>query len=183
MIPEEKIPEEKVPAEKAHKEKIEGEIALRPACDADEGFLLSVYASTRADELAHVPWGPEQKDAFVRQQFTAQKSHYAATFPAASHDIINLNGGAAPVGRLYLDRGTEVFHILDITVLPQHRNAGTGSFLLRQIMAEAGKCGKPVTIYVESFNPALRLFERLGFQKDRSEGFHFLMKWSPDAPS
>jgi len=173
-----------MPEEKAGKEKLPGEkITLRPVCDADEGFLLSVYASTRADELAHVPWGPEQKDAFVRQQFTAQKNHYAATFPAASHDIISLNEDASPVGRLYLDRGPEAFHILDITVLPQHRNAGTGSFLLRQIMAEAGKCGKPVTIYVESFNPALRLFERLGFQKDRSEGFHFLMKWSPDAPS
>src|SRR5258708_11190517 len=177
------IPEEKAQEEKASKEKIEEKITLRPVQDADDGFLLSVYTSTRTDELSLVPWSPEQKDAFVRMQFTAQKEHYAARYPAASHDIIILEGTASPVGRLYLDRGAEVFHILDITILPQHRKAGTGSFLLRQIMAEAGECGKPVTIYVESFNPALGLFERLGFQKDREEGLHFLMKWSPDAPS
>ncbi|SRR6266700_1315135 len=156
-------------------------ISLRPVNNADDDFLLSVYASTREAELAQVPWSQEQKDAFVRMQFVAQKQHYAATYPKASHEIICMNEDASPVGRIYLDRGAAAFNILDITVLPQHRNAGIGSFLLRQIMAEAVACGKPVTIYVESFNPALALFAGLGFQKDQEKGFHFLMKWSPGA--
>lgn len=176
MIDEEKIREDD---EKIRNKKI----TLRPAGDADTDILLSVYASTRADELSLVPWNAEQKAAFVRMQFVAQKQHYAATYPEASHDMICVNEAASPVGRLYLDRGAEAFHILDITVLPQHRNAGTGSFLLRRVIAEAGRCGKPVTIYVESFSPALRLFERLGFQKDHEKGLHFLMKWSPDGTS
>jgi ribosomal protein S18 acetylase RimI-like enzyme len=158
-------------------------VFLRPAGVADEDFLLSVYASTRADELSRVPWNPEQKHAFVRMQFLAQKQHYAATYPKASHDIICVNGGASPVGRIYVDRGGEAFHILDITILPQHRNAGTGSLLLRQVMAEAAACGAPVTIYIERFNPALHLFEGLGFRKDQENGLHFLMKWLPDAAS
>ncbi|HEX3153391.1 MAG TPA: GNAT family N-acetyltransferase, partial [Candidatus Angelobacter sp.] len=82
--------------------------------------------------------------------------------------------------RIYLDRQDDVLHILDITVLPQHRNQGTGSLLLRRILEEAGKLGKPVTIYVESFNPSLRLFERLGFQRENEKGFHLLMKWQPE---
>jgi len=152
-------------------------ITLCPVGAADDDFLLSIYASTRAQELAQVPWSAEQKDAFVRMQFSAQKQHYAAQYPRAKHDIIYMD--QTPVGRLYLAPDVEELHILDITILPQYRNSGIGSFLLGRIMDEARDTGKSVTIYVESFNPSLRLFERLGFRKDREEGFQFLMKWSP----
>jgi ribosomal protein S18 acetylase RimI-like enzyme len=161
----------------------DGQITLRPATAADDDFIFSCYASTRAQELAQVPWSAEQKEAFVRMQYTAQKQHYAAGAPQASHDVIYVD--ATPVGRIYLDRREDALHILDITVLPQHRNQGTGSLLLRRLLDEAGRARKPVTIYVESFNPSLRLFERLGFrrdhfQQDQEKGFHLLMKWQPE---
>ena len=151
------------------------EITLRPVTERDDEFLLSVYASTRAAEMAQVPWTPEQKEAFVRMQFAAQKQHYAAEYPQASHEIIC--AGTVPIGRLYLSRGKDVFHILDVTVLPQYRNQGIGSELLRRLLREAGQSGKAVTIYVENFNPSVRLFERLGFQKDAEKDFQYLMKW------
>jgi ribosomal protein S18 acetylase RimI-like enzyme len=110
-------------------------------------------------------------------QWTAQKQHYAAEHPQAVHDIILMDG--IPVGRLYLDRQAETLHILDVTVLPEHRNAGAGTFLLRQILDKARQAGKAVTIYVESFNPSLRLFERLGFVRAQEKGIHYLMKWLP----
>ena len=150
------------------------QLTLRPATLADDSFLLSVYASTRTEELGRVPWTPEQKQAFVNMQFTAQKQHYAAEYPQANHDVISVDGN--PVGRIYLDRGREALHILDITVLPQYRNQGIGTLLLGRLLDEAGHAAKPVTIYVESFNPSLRLFERLGFQRDQEKGFHLLMK-------
>jgi RimJ/RimL family protein N-acetyltransferase len=152
-------------------------ISLRPVTDQDENFLLSVYASTRAAELAQVPWSTEQKEAFVRMQFTAQKQHYAAEYPQADHDLICVDG--VPVGRIYLDRAADVLNILDITVLPEHRNSGIGSFLLGQIVDEARRTGRSIMIYVETFNPSLRLFERLGFRKDKEHGFQLLLKWSP----
>ncbi|HEY6352739.1 MAG TPA: GNAT family N-acetyltransferase [Candidatus Angelobacter sp.] len=150
---------------------------LRPVTEADDEFLLTVYAGTRAEELARVPWSAEQKEAFVRMQYAAQKRHYAAEYPQATHDIICVDG--VSVGRLYLSRGAEVFHILDITVLSQHRNSGTGSSLMRELLKEAGKASKPVTIYVENFNPSLRLFTRLGFQKVEDTGLLFLLRWKP----
>ncbi|HEY6968144.1 MAG TPA: GNAT family N-acetyltransferase [Candidatus Angelobacter sp.] len=153
-------------------------IALRPVTEADDEFLLSVYASTRADELAQVPWTQEQKDAFLRMQFAAQKRHYAAEYPQAHHDIIQVDG--APVGRIYIDRSGDEFHILDVTVLPGHRNRGIGSWLLRRVLDEARQMGTPITIYVESFNPSLRLFERLGFLKAEENGFQLLMRWQPN---
>jgi ribosomal protein S18 acetylase RimI-like enzyme len=153
------------------------QVTLRPVTAADDDFIFSCYASTRAQELAQVPWSQEQKESFVRMQYTAQKQHYAVDAPHANHDIIYLD--STPVGRIYLDRRENALHILDITVLPQHRNQGTGALLLRRLLDEAGRAGKPVTIYVESFNPSLRLFERLGFRKDLEKGFHLLMKWQP----
>ncbi|HXO37009.1 MAG TPA: GNAT family N-acetyltransferase [Candidatus Acidoferrum sp.] len=156
----------------------EERITLRPVTAADDDFILACYASTRAQEMAQVPWNPEQKEAFIRMQYVAQKQHYAAEWPRAGHDIIYVD--KIPVGRIYLDRREDALHILDITVLPEHRNQGTGSTLLRQLLEEAARAGKPLTIYVENFNPSLRLFERLGFRKDHEKGFHLLMKCQPE---
>lgn len=151
------------------------QLRLRPVEPADEAFLLSVYASTRADEMQRVPWNTEQKESFVRMQFAAQQRHYAAENPRASHDVILLQG--SPVGRIYVDRRVDAIHILDITVLPQHRNQGVGSHVLGRLLTEARQLEKPVTIYVESFNPSISLFERLGFRKEREKDFQFLLKW------
>jgi len=94
-------------------------ITLRPVVAADEPLLLEIYASTRAEEMAMVPWTSEQQDAFVKMQFTSQQEHYKKLQPDADHDIIMLNG--RPVGRLYVARTNERIEIMDITVLPQHR--------------------------------------------------------------
>jgi ribosomal protein S18 acetylase RimI-like enzyme len=152
-------------------------VALRPVTEADQDFLLAVYASTRAAEMAMVTWSAEQKDAFVKSQCAAQAQHYAAEYPEATHEIICCDGMAA--GRLYLDRRAQEVHVLDVTVLPQFRNAGIGSFVLRQILEEAGRSGLPVTIYVESFNPALNLFRKLGFQLSSQDGFQCFLRWTP----
>jgi ribosomal protein S18 acetylase RimI-like enzyme len=152
-------------------------VTLRPAAAADEPFLLEVYASTRAEEMAHVPWSAEQKEAFLGMQFTAQKQHYAAEYPCASHDIICVDD--VPVGRLYLDRGQKAFHILDVTILPRFRGSGAGTSLLERILAEAAQSGKPVTIYVESFNPSLRLFGKLGFERIAENGLQCLLRRLP----
>lgn len=156
-------------------------LTCRPVQRSDDAFLFLVYASAREEELAQVPWTIEQKQQFVRMQFEAQKAHYAAEHPYAAHTIICLNEVSS--GRLYLDRSGDSFHILDITLLPEHRNQGTGSILLGRIMEEASLAGKPVTIFVETFNPSLRFFQRLGFTTAEQKGFHFLMKWNAQKPA
>jgi ribosomal protein S18 acetylase RimI-like enzyme len=152
-------------------------ITLRPVSETDQDFLLSAYSSTRAAEMAMVPWTTEQKPAFIKAQFAAQTQHYAAEYPGASHEIICRDGVAT--GRLYLDRRAQELHILDVIILPEFRNAGIGSFVLRQILEDAGSKRQPVTIYVESFNPSLNLFRKLGFQLSSQDGFQCLLRWSP----
>src|SRR6478752_6587101 len=131
-------------------------ITLRPASTDDHEFLVTVYASTRAEELALLPWTNEQGEAFIRWQFAAQQEHYAKHYPAANHDIIMVNG--RQTGRLYVARLDQEIRIVDITLLPAERNAGIGSYLIKQLLDEADRVSKITRIYVEEFNPSLSLF-------------------------
>lgn len=153
-------------------------ISLRPAGSDDYEFLVAVYGSTRAEELALVPWTAEQQQAFVRSQFAAQQDHYEKKYPTASHDIIMSD--SRPVGRLYVARLDQEIRIIDITLLPAERNAGIGSYLIEQLLDEANRSGKMTRIYVEEFNPSLRLFERLGFSPSEQQGIHLLLQCNPN---
>src|SRR3954454_19958129 len=95
---------------------------LRPAAEGDRPFLLEVYASTRADELALVPWDDASKRTFVAQQFAAQEVHYARHFPDASVSVIEVDG--KPAGRLFVDRREREIHVVDISLLPAFRGRG-----------------------------------------------------------
>jgi ribosomal protein S18 acetylase RimI-like enzyme len=152
-------------------------VTLRPVQDGDEPFLLRVYAGTRAEELARVPWTAEQKAAFVAQQFAAQTIHYAQHYPGMSADVIVVDD--VPAGRLLVDRRDDAFLIVDISILPELRGRGAGSVLLRAILDEATAAGKPVVIHVERFNRALGLYERLGFRAVGDHGVYLRMEWEP----
>ena len=152
-------------------------ITLRPVGPEDRDFLIAVYGSTRAEELALVPWTIEQQQAFVGSQFAAQQDHYAKKYPTASHDIIMSDD--RPVGRLYVARLDQEIRIVDITLLPAERNAGIGTYLIRQLLDEANRSQKITRIFVEEFNPSLRLFERLGFSPSEQQGIHLLMQCNP----
>jgi GNAT superfamily N-acetyltransferase len=153
-------------------------LTLHPVGPHDYDFLVEVYGSTRAEELALVPWTIEQQQAFVRSQFAAQQDHYAKKYPAASHDIIVSDNRS--VGRFYVARLDQEIRIIDITLLPAERNAGIGSYLIQQLLGEANRAGKVTRIYVEEFNPSLRLFERLGFSPSEHQGIHLLMQCNPN---
>jgi ribosomal protein S18 acetylase RimI-like enzyme len=152
-------------------------IRLRPALPGDEEFLFSVYASTRTDELALVDWDPAQKESFLRMQFTAQFRYYLENYRGAEYQVILLDG--QPVGRLYVHRRSDEIRIMDIALLPAFQKQGIGSFLLSQILEEGMQKDLPVTIHVERFNPALHLYERLGFCLAEDKGVYYFMKWSP----
>src|SRR3954467_8533138 len=100
-------------------------VALRPALEADEAFLLEVYAGTRSDEMAQSGWDDSQQRAFIKLQFAAQRQHYRAYYPQGEHSLILLN--ETPVGRLYVARSPEEIRILDIALLAGHRHKGVGS--------------------------------------------------------
>ncbi|HVT19106.1 MAG TPA: GNAT family N-acetyltransferase [Thermoanaerobaculia bacterium] len=152
-------------------------LTLRPIVLDDLPFLYEVYAGTRAEEMAAVPWSEEQKQAFLRMQFDLQRRFYEENFPDAEYSIVLLDG--RPAGRLYVHRRPDEIRLIDIALLPEHRGAGHGTALLRRLFGEATAAGKPLRIHVERFNPALRLYQRLGFTQIADQGVYLLMEWVP----
>jgi ribosomal protein S18 acetylase RimI-like enzyme len=150
-------------------------ITFTPVSDDNMEIAVAAYGSTRELELTVVPWTAEQKTAFIKMQFNAQQMDYQTRFPEAVHSIIEAEG--QPAGRLYMARLEDSLRILDITILPPKRSAGIGTQIIRGLMEEAKASDKAVRIYVESFNPSLRLFERLGFAPVEERGVHLLMEW------
>lgn len=154
-------------------------IRLRPAGPDDRPLLYDVYASTRTEELAVVGWDADQVEAFLTQQFEAQDSYYRERYPHASFDVVLADG--TPAGRLYVARGPEEIRVVDIALLPPFRNRGIGTTLLGELLEEGASSGRPVTIHVERFNPAMRLYERVGFRPVEDRGVYVLMRRTPDA--
>jgi ribosomal protein S18 acetylase RimI-like enzyme len=152
-------------------------ITLRPVSSSDRDFLLHVYASTREEELAPVPWTEAQKAAFIEQQFEAQDRHYREHYAGASLDVVEWDG--APAGRLYVARWSDEIRIIDITLLPEFRGRGIGTRLLRGLLDEAARARRRVSIHVEKHNPALRLYARLGFAPIADRGVYLLMEATP----
>jgi ribosomal protein S18 acetylase RimI-like enzyme len=153
-------------------------IRFRPYVEADVPFLRYVYASTRADEMQLVPWTDEQKAAFLNMQFDAQRAHYEQFYPDCEFLVIERDG--VPIGRLYIDRGDDI-RITDIALVPDVRGQGLGTALLEQILDEARQKRQKVSIYVEHFNPARHLYDRLGFRHTDTNGVYHYMEWWDEA--
>jgi GNAT superfamily N-acetyltransferase len=140
----------------------------------DHDFDLSVYASTRLDELTVLGWTSNQVDEFVRMQYQAQSRHYRQHYPHATFSIVTVAGKGA--GRLIVARSERDILIVDIALLPKYRRGGIGGRVVRQLIAEADQVGIPVRCHVEVSNPARGFWEHLGFTATRLDGAHVLME-------
>jgi ribosomal protein S18 acetylase RimI-like enzyme len=156
-------------------------IDLQPVQVDDEPVLFEIYASTRAEEMALVGWTPAQQEAFLHMQYEAQRQSYRSQFPAAEYRLVRRDGYVA--GRLIVDRSTEELLVLDIALLPAHRDAGIGSALMFDLMAEASRSRKLIRLHVERFNRALNWYQRLGFATVREDAVYLEMEWHPEEAS
>ena len=135
---------------------------MRPVTADDDAFLLSVYDSTRAEELAQADWAEGQREAFLKWQFDLQRQEYYARFPDAEYNVILIDG--EPAGRFWIGRRDEEIRLLDIAILTPFQNRGAGTILLRKLMDEALVTGKRLRHMVFVLNnDAHRFYERLGF--------------------
>ena len=104
-------------------------VTLRSVRAEDVTFMLGLYASTRADEMALTGWTVEQQDTFLQMQFNAQRQYYHEQFPAAEYHIIQR--ARVDIGRLIIYRAAGEMLLMDIALLPEYRNSGIGTQLIR----------------------------------------------------
>lgn len=151
-------------------------MALRDVTADDDEFLLAVYNSTRADELAQVNWAPGQKEVFVRWQFDLQRKEYDTRYPQARYQVVIVND--QPAGRIWIGEDETQIRLLDIGLLEEFQNRGIGTNLVRELIAEAKKKNKPLRHMVFVLNNnAHRFYERLGFVTIEDNGGYKHMEW------
>jgi ribosomal protein S18 acetylase RimI-like enzyme len=150
-------------------------VSLRPEQPGDEPFLYQVYASTREEELALTNWDQHTRRAFLDMQFAAMRRGYGSMYPAGEFLII-VQGDRA-VGRMVLNRTAEEIRVVDLALLPGHRNSGVGTALMRRVCAEAAQGGKPVRLNVLKSSRAVRWYARLGFTKTEEAGLYDEVEW------
>jgi len=140
--------------------------SLRPIRPDDEDFLFRLYASTRQEEIAAWGWNHAQQEVFLRMQCTAQRRWYDVAYAGAEHRVILENKGEhdEPIGRILVHRAKGALELVDISLLPDHRNRGIGTALLRELIEESRPSRATVRLQVLRNNEgAIRLYRRLGF--------------------
>ena len=153
-------------------------ITVRPEAAQDESFLFELYASTRQEELAAWGWTPEMRSAFLSRQFKASQAQRQA-YPDAEFQIVLLDGANA--GRMIIHRTRGALQLVDIALLPQHRNAGIGQALMQRLFDEAAATKIPLRLSVLKGNRATRFYERLGFARTGETELHAEMEWRAPA--
>lgn len=150
-------------------------LALRQEASDDLPFLEQLFISTRLAELEPTGWPADVKQQFLASQFGFQRRHYAQAYHDADFYIVQQED--RPVGRLYLFRGSTDIRIVDISLLPEWRGRGLGAALIAVVQAEAERSGCSVSLQVALYNPAQRLYSRLGFVQTGTDGASWSMRW------
>lgn len=147
-------------------------------------MLAAIYASTREEELQPVPWTAAQKKAFTDWQSARQEQHYALHYPHAERLVIEQAGQDEPIGRLYVDTTRAEVRLMEVTLLPPYRSRGIGTRLMDELLRYADSLGREASLHVEPFNPAKRMYERMGFAVRETRGiYEFMVRPVPGAPS
>jgi ribosomal protein S18 acetylase RimI-like enzyme len=152
---------------------------LRPASDADESLLRTLFATERRAQILAAGLEQQVADQLLELQYCAQRQQYQAAFPAADSAVIEIDG--VPSGRLLVERRPGEIHVVDIALLPGSRGHGIGAVLLRRLQDEATHAGRRLTLRVARDNAARRLYDRLGFTELVGDDVYLVMVWEARA--
>ena len=147
--------------------------SIRARAPSDDAFV----AELREGEIAAgFPGLPPQLLATL---VPAQRAAFELGLEAhAPFDDLIVERGGQPIGQIAVaERATEQ-HIVDILLVASERGRGLGAAVLKRFMASASERRVPTRLVVRRSNPALRLYQRLGFSVVASDELHFTMQRS-----
>ena len=156
-----------------------GRIALRPERESDREFLVRLYSSARADEMALTNWPAPQRRAFLESQFDLQRTHYRTHYAGAAFDVVTLDD--EPIGRMSVSRRPDEIRLIEIIIEPRFRRRGIGRQLLQTLIDEADLTNVAVTLHVEPWNSAVALYRGIGFVATEPRGAYLFMERRPAA--
>ena len=145
------------------------DVTLRPALDSDFEFLWQLHQATMQDYVDKT-WGWD--DTFQRQRF-------GETFQAGLDGLDIIEAAGDPIGCLRVVREPERWFLAAIEIAPSCQRKGVGSAIITGLCRGADAVGLPVDLRVLKVNPAIDLYQRLGFSVTGAIDTHFLMRRQP----
>ncbi|MFD0588764.1 GNAT family N-acetyltransferase [Paenibacillus sp. GCM10027627] len=152
---------------------------LQSASAHDEPFLYSLFATVKRESMIGLTLEPEQLDMLLQMQWKARSHSYALQYPESASNVI-YSSEAIPAGGCITELTTERLSIVDLAIFPEHRNGGIGAFVIKHMQDTAARHCVSVLLSVDRSNPALRLYERMGFYITGSNDFQYSMRWDPE---
>jgi len=140
----------------------------------DHKFLLSLYGSTREDELNMTTMSELEKKNFVAQQFKARELDYAKMFEDAKFLVVYKKKKA--IGRIVYENG-DTLHLIDIAFIKKFRSSGYGSCILEQLLLKAKELKKVFELSVVVDNQrAINLYKKFGLKVVNQQGYYYTMQ-------
>lgn len=146
-------------------------LSRRSAADNDRDFLYALFRVSLPPNNGFDTLPATERETLLRMQFEARERQYRTTYPLADFDLLLIDD--EPVGNLYVDRGSDEYVLIDISVLPQYQGQGIGSHVVGELLEEAGRLALPVRAHVQKNNRAWGLWKRLGFELSGDDGVYY----------
>lgn len=148
-------------------------VTLRQATAQDEPFLRGLILGVLFEQLNAWAWDEKIRQPLLEMQLNARRQGHAAQYPHAESSIVLADEAMA--GQIIVARSETEIRLVDICIAPDFRGQGIGTMLIRDLLTEANVTRRVVGLQVTSHNPALRLYERLGFQRTGGDEVVFEM--------
>jgi GNAT superfamily N-acetyltransferase len=145
-------------------------VSLRPARAGDLDFCASLYLSEM-----------EATMRAVKLDVTAHMARFPRQWEVSEVRILVLDG--TDVGWLQTKVTEDALFLAQFFVAAALQRRGIGTQVLNRLLDEANQEGHAMTLAVVKINPALRLYERLGFRVTHEDDRKFYMRREPDSLS
>jgi ribosomal protein S18 acetylase RimI-like enzyme len=140
------------------------EIHVREARAADVDFARALYFETMRG-MIEATFGWDQR---------RQEESFAEWFDLQEAGIIVADGCDA--GWMQTRRDEHEVFLGSLYVKPEMQRRGIGTQVVRKLMAQCADSGKALTLAVMKINPAIHLYERLGFRVTHEDQYKFYMR-------
>lgn len=152
-------------------------LTVRPAGHNDQGFLQSLYRSSRPD-LQFIDGEADLKEEILGLQYRVLHQGAGHNYPNAMHFVIEK--AASRIGSLIVDFGHNEVRVIFVALIPAARGFGYGKEVLRGVQQAATQVRCPVAVVVWRSNPqAKRVYLELGFRVEESQPLAERLVWYP----
>lgn len=139
-------------------------IQIRRARATDTEFARAVYFETMRDRIEPLfGWDQRHQEASFAGWFDFQQ---AAIIVADERDI----------GWMQTRDGADEVFLGSLYVIPEMQRRGIGTRVLRELIDQSHRSSRALTLAVMKNNPAIQLYERLGFRVTHEDQYKFYMR-------